>query len=119
MELHGLQHDLLARLLDASTLRQRVIADNVANQNTPGYLRQTVEFEELLRQVLDKGSAATAGIEPELHLDTETPTRPDGNNVQLETEVASMNQNRLLYEAYMSIGAMRMELIRTAIETSR
>ena len=63
MELRGLNHDLLGRLLSASTLRQRVIADNVANQNTPGYRRQEVAFEELLREAFERGKDDTSQIE--------------------------------------------------------
>jgi flagellar basal-body rod protein FlgB len=45
---------LLNRSMDAFTLRQRAIANNVANAEVPGYRRVEVEFEEHLREVLRK-----------------------------------------------------------------
>jgi len=97
-------------------MRQKVIAQNVANQNTPGYRRQVVEFEDLLARALEKRPQDALELEPVVTTDELTPGRPDGNNVTLELEMTRMKQNRLLYEAYMNIGAMRMELIRAAIQ---
>ncbi len=118
MEISGLDHDLLRRLLAATTLRHRIIADNVANQNTPGYLRKDVAFEDVLRDFLVRDPRGAAAVEPEVRTDVR-PGRADGNNVELESELADLTQNRLLYEAYMNVGAMRMELIRAAIENGR
>jgi len=44
----------LLRSLDASMMRSRTIANNIANVNTPGYRRVEVSFEDELRQALDK-----------------------------------------------------------------
>ena len=44
MEIGGQKIELLARLMNASTLRGRIIAGNIANQNTPGYKRREVAF---------------------------------------------------------------------------
>ena len=117
--LDGLEHQLLGKLLQATTLRQKVIAQNVANQNTPGYRRQVVEFEDLLARALERNPEKAAELEPVIATDELTPGAPDGNNVTLELEMNRMQQNRLLYEAYMNIGAMRMELIRAAIQDDR
>ncbi|HID12005.1 MAG TPA: flagellar basal body rod protein FlgB, partial [Candidatus Latescibacteria bacterium] len=46
---------LLAKALDAYTLRQRAIADNIANSETPGFRRREVRFEEELRRALEGG----------------------------------------------------------------
>ena len=40
------QFGILSKLLDATELRQRVISQNTANVNTPGYLRRDVAFED-------------------------------------------------------------------------
>jgi flagellar basal-body rod protein FlgB len=50
--MRGVQTELLARLLGACQVRARVIGANIANQNTPGYTRSVVRFEELLRDSL-------------------------------------------------------------------
>ena len=119
MNVSGLDHELLGRLLSSAVLRQKVIADNVANQNTPGYRRRYVEFESLLRETLAEGRGRAPGLAPRVLEDLASPARADGNNVSLELEISQSQQNRLLYEAYMNIGALRMELIRAAIEEGR
>lgn len=111
-------NDLLLRLLAASNQRARVLANNVANQNTPGYSRQVLRFEDLLREAVQAGSDPRE-VRPSLTSDTLTPARADGNNVNIELEMNSMRQNRLLYEAYASILDTRFELLRASIEESR
>lgn len=112
------QSDLLMRLLAASNERTKVLANNIANQDTPGFTRQVLRFEELLREALADGRDP-ALVEPELAPDTLTPGRPDGNNVNLELEMNGMRQNRLLYEAYAAILDTRFELLRAGIESGR
>jgi flagellar basal-body rod protein FlgB len=110
---------LLLSLLDASAQRSRVIAGNVANQNTPGYRRQVLDFEGRLREALARGRSAgeLAAIAPAVTEDALTPARADGNNVNLELEMSAMRQNRLLYEMYSTLHSSRMNLIAAAIET--
>jgi flagellar basal-body rod protein FlgB len=112
---------LLGRLMDAASLRARILAGNVANQNTPGYRRQVVRFEELLRGALAKGAGQREleRVAPQVEPDTLTPGRADGNNVSLELEVSAMRQNRLAYEMYAAIRGSRSELLRSAIESGR
>ena len=109
---------LLGSLMDAAALRARVLAGNVANQNTPGFRRQVVQFEELLRDSISRGRGPDelSGVEPSISEDTLTPARADGNNVNLELEMSAMRQNRLLYEMYSTIHASRTNLIQAAIE---
>ena len=114
----GSEGDLLVRLLKATELRAKIISANVANQNTPGYTRREVRFEDLLRQAVESGRDARR-IEPEIVLDTVSPTRPDGNNVNLELELNSMRENRLLYESYAAILQGRFALKQLAVTEGR
>jgi flagellar basal-body rod protein FlgB len=110
--------DLMVRLLGACETRARVVSSNIANSNTPGYVRQVVQFEELLRQELQNGGDLTRTA-PRVASDLETPARPDGNNVSLELELNAMRENRLLYEAYSSILRSHFSLLESAITGSR
>jgi len=109
---------LMVRLLGSCELRARVVSANIANSNTPGYVRQVVRFEDLLREELQDGGDAVAVL-PELAPDLETPSRPDGNNVSLELELNAMRENRLLYEAYSSILRSHFSLLESAISEGR
>ena len=114
MTLDATGSELLGRLLNGTALRARVIANNVANQNTPGYTRKTVAFEELLQRSMEMGGDPRA-VAPQVLEDHTTPARPDGNNVTLESELNAMRENRLLYEAYTTILYGQFELLRAGI----
>lgn len=116
MKVLGEETDLLLRLLRTTSLRAQVIAGNVANQNTPGYVRKTVRFEEELRTALESGRGAALALEPEVVDDRRTAARPDGNNVTLEVELNAMRENRILYEAYSTILGGHFELLRSSIK---
>lgn len=111
--------ELLMRLMSASTQRARVIASNVANENTPGYSRQVLRFEDLLRDELARGSTDLGAIAPRIETDAVTPARPDGNNVNLELELGADRQNRLLFESYAAILQGHFDLLGVAIESGR
>ena len=116
MDVAGDSGRLLVNLMSAATRRSEVIANNIANQNTPGYKRKTVAFEDLLARELSQGGKDVLSIAPEEQVDLLTPAGADGNNVHMELETNAMHQNRLMYETYSAILAGRMELIRASIE---
>jgi flagellar basal-body rod protein FlgB len=110
--------DLLTRLLSAASERGRVLAENLANANTPGYQRRELHFEDLLRRAVDAGDELSR-VAPRVELDAISPARADGNNVTLEQELGALRENRLVYEAYAAILATRTELVRASIEQGR
>jgi len=99
--------------MDASTLRQQVTANNLANLNTPGFQRSDVSFEKQLQEARERIDSPLArtderhfpqmpdrDIEPEIKKDTSTIRRIDGNNVDLEREMLNMVSNQLRYNSY-------------------
>lgn len=110
--------DLLGQVLDAASLRHRVVSQNVANVNTPNYKRLEVAFEGELKKALDSsGGTATAGtgrVTPKVVV-TDNPERVDGNTVDLDREMGDLTKNALLYQAVSQILASRMASMRSAI----
>lgn len=106
--------NLLERSLDAASLRQKVIANNVANIDTKGFKRSEVSFEETLHEALS-GETLSGRITNERHIPIGTPSlqnvrpsvltdksssmRLDGNNVDIDVEMARMATNQLQYNA--------------------
>ncbi len=115
----GNSADLLVRLLGACELRARVVSANIANSNTPGYTRQVVRFEELLRREFQRGGGDLGAVQPEVSFDLAAPARPDGNNVSLELELNELRENRLLHETYAAILRSHFGLLETAISEGR
>ncbi len=116
MQIDRSNDQLLMRLLDATALRGKVIAGNIANSNTPGFKRQVVEFEDLLREAVGRGPEAMAKVVPRVITDVESPSSFDGNNVTLEGEITAQEENRLMYELFASILATKAEMMRASIE---
>ncbi len=107
--------DYLERGLSAANLRHEVIADNLANVNTPNFKRSQVVFEELLAKEIygeesgklplvrthdkhlpvGKFDPAQARVER----DDTTSMRVDNNNVDVDVEMASLAKNQLYYNA--------------------
>lgn len=111
--------------LDAVALRQKTIAHNMANINTPGFKRSEVKFEEKLDQVLKtrgRDGLSTADLrmlEPEVVRVEGTTQRQDGNNVNLEVEISQMAINLLLYQSLVQQLTGRMDSLRYVINDGR
>jgi flagellar basal-body rod protein FlgB len=107
---------LLQRVLDAASLRHRVIAHNLANVNTPGFRRQEVRFSDRLAQAIASGDAeATGTARIEVRPARDPSLRPDGSNVSLEREVGDLMKNALVYQTVTQLLSARVAAYRAAI----
>ena len=106
---------VIEKSLDASLMRNETIAQNIANVDTPGYSRKTVSFEEQLSDAVSKNSSFKGKRTDPRHIaigrssidDVEINVtedkssldmRLDGNNVDIENEMAKMAENNIKYE---------------------
>jgi len=108
---------MLSRLMDAASLRTRVIAHNLANTNTPGFTRSEVVFERTLSEALKRGGLdKIEGIRPEVEEKPGGDVKPDGNNVHMEEEVADLMKTTILYNIVNRIIDGKLDSLRTAIQ---
>jgi flagellar basal-body rod protein FlgB len=81
--------------LDGLAARQRVVAQNLANAETPGYIAETVSFEESLASAVNAGdpnqATATTGVSSE-------PLNIHDNNVSVDGETLNMIDTGLRYQ---------------------
>ncbi len=107
--------DYLQRGLQAATLRHEVISNNIANVNTPRFKKSNVIFEELLARELEPEQEGTAEIvrthdrhlpvlfqgkaSPVIQEERADTMRVDGNNVDIDAEMAGLAKNQLYYNA--------------------
>lgn len=108
--------DLLQRNMGVNLLRQEVIANNIANSDTPNYKRQTVNFETSLKQALDseKVTPFPNRMTDERHIPFDRPvdyrtvtprrvtdwlskSKNNGNNVDIEEETSLAVNAQLAY----------------------
>ena len=111
--------ETLLKLMSVAALRGRVLANNIANQNTPGYRRQEVRFEQDLLQEMERMRPALDKIAPRILADEAAVARTDGNTVSVEEEVSASRENRVLFELYAAILGGRMSILRSAINGAR
>ena len=104
---------LLEKALAGSSLRHKVISNNVANVNTPGYKRMEVSFEEELAVAARNDVSAANGMSlthsrhmapkvktpapNQIRTVDNTTLRTDGNNVDIDAEMAAMTKNNIFY----------------------
>jgi flagellar basal-body rod protein FlgB len=107
---------LLARLLDVAAMRQNVIAQNVANVNTPGFTNLEVSFEDALKTALNSDSA-THGLEttPAVVPGGGGVPRADGNDVVIDREMARLQKNNIYFQLYAQMMANDLAEFRAAI----
>jgi flagellar basal-body rod protein FlgB len=86
----------LSQALTGLSLRQRTIADNIANIDTPRFLAGKVDFETSLLQVLGDGGDPTAAVVSTPR--SLEPTGENGNNVNLDEETLAGAQTGLTYQ---------------------
>ncbi len=109
--------DILHRTMDANMLRQSVIANNIANADTPGFKRSDVNFESAMRRALESEQYEPfpqrithenhipfhrpidyRGVEPRRNLDFTTSNKNNGNNVDIEVESVNLLNSQLSYQ---------------------
>lgn len=100
---------ILHRALDGTWQRQRAIANNIANHETPGYKAMKVNFEDSLNNEIQKLNNRTIGSHSNnletirnsdinVFIDRFTSERADGNNVNLDLENIEMAKVQIQYQ---------------------
>lgn len=111
-------YQLARKLLDAAVLRQEAVAANIANAETPGYRRIDIapDFAQQLKAAVGTGNVNTAGLQPHLMVDANARSmRPDGNTVEIEKELLTMNRNAVEYDYLSEIVSGNLKQLRLAI----
>jgi flagellar basal-body rod protein FlgB len=127
--------NLREKALDAAWLRNEVIAQNIANVDTPGYKKKSVSFEEYLDQAVDSGSFkgnTTDGRHMQIGAGnaenvpikvtsdySNLSTRLDGNNVDVEKEMADSAKNDIRYNTLIQSVSDSYKRLMSAISEGR
>ncbi len=107
---------LLESGIRAEELRQRTIASNIANMETPGYRRLDVRFEELLAKAMQSGrSTDLADMEPEIFSPQNTFVKPNGNDVSMEMEIGEMLKNSARQMAFVRLLRKKFAQVEEAV----
>jgi flagellar basal-body rod protein FlgB len=126
---------LIHRTLDLRQARQRVIASNIANEETPGYRAADLNFQDALQAAQRGRGLVTLAVTQGRHIGprgdsiqkatgTLSPVPAgdlplDANSVNIELEMAKMSDNAMQYNSAASIMAIRFRQLMGAIREGR
>ncbi|HVJ49568.1 flagellar basal body rod protein FlgB [Desulfitobacterium sp.] len=116
--------------LDASSMRQKVLSNNVANVDTPNFKRSDVNFQQVLGEALgEPGTDLPLKVTTPQHIqgvtgsnqsgvvtDGSTTLRNDGNNVDIDREMANVAENGLYYNSVTQAVTSQLGLLRMVIQ---
>jgi flagellar basal-body rod protein FlgB len=124
--------NLIEKAMDGSTARQSLLSNNLANVNTPEFKRSDVDFQATLNgEITGSGSLelkktnekhigpVTAAAEPKVITYKNTSLRNDGNNVDLDMELANLSENNLYFNSLATLLSSQLSILRQSISEGR
>jgi flagellar basal-body rod protein FlgB len=105
----------LERAISGASMRHEVLANNLANAETPGFQRSDVDFHTALSQAMKTGDPArieNATFQTQRENQT---LRADGNGVDVDVESSNLAKNSLEYDALISVARARIGILKSAM----
>ncbi|HZS90581.1 MAG TPA: flagellar basal body rod protein FlgB [Chloroflexota bacterium] len=101
--------------LNSLSDRMQVLANNIANSQTPGYQAQDVSFEGQLASILNGEDTATPMATGQVVNSPDVSTRIDGNTVGMDSEMGRLSETVLMYNALTQLTTDRLGILKNAI----
>lgn len=119
--------DVLSKAADASWKRNEIITNNLANDDTPGYKRKDVSFQNYLMEELTSGDSTSLRTRiNDVDVDNLNATvytdfsnlsyRLDGNNVDVDTENVEFASNQLYYQTVLETIDYQFQMLKAAMQ---
>ena len=133
MKLFSQSIQQLEQALSTATLRQKVISSNIANVDTANYKSKQVTFQSALNDALTNPSLSSqktntkhlpfstelSTFKPTIKVNNDTTFKPNGNNVDMDYEMAELAKNQLWYNALTERMNGKFNSLRTVINDGR
>lgn len=124
--------NFLNKSLNGVYKRNEAISNNIANVNTAGYKRMTVDFESELKSSINNRNV-NMNVTDEKHISkyksaentvrikrqNNYSTRNDGNNVNIDVEMADLTKNTVMYNALINQVSNEFNKIKMVINEGR
>lgn len=124
--LFGKTIDMLSAVLDFRSERHKVITSNIANMDTPNYKPKDLVFGDELREMMkDEVEMKTTGSSRECPSAGETLGKTDfemvetGRKVDLDTEMANLAENNLMYNLTVELLARKFKGLDTVLKEAK
>jgi flagellar basal-body rod protein FlgB len=97
------------RYMDLLSARQKLVASNIANADTPGYQTQDIDFQFEFMSMVNGQQPQTIDV-PDL------PSKVDGNNVNVDREARMLAENALRFNVASTLLRSRLRNVQEAIQ---
>jgi flagellar basal-body rod protein FlgB len=99
--------------------RQKLVASNIANADTPGYKTKDIDFRaEFAQQIQAQECGGPSTAVPQAIEPDGLPVKADGNNVSLDRESRMLAENAMRFQVATSLAQAQLHSIRSAIQES-
>ncbi|MFT4577547.1 MAG: flagellar basal-body rod protein FlgB [Nitrospinales bacterium] len=120
----------MKKSLDLMSTRQSVISSNIGNLDTPGFKASEIDFQGQLREALGSKGQLKLQATNEKHFgpktsnigsmtadpfEEEDAAKSNGNNVDVDKEMAKMAENQIFYNAVIQLMMKRGSTVRASI----
>ena len=120
----------MRKSLDLLSTRQNIISSNIGNLDTPGYTASEIDFQKQLREALGSKSQLKLHATNDKHFgpkikninslnpepfEEEDAAKSNGNNVDVDKEMAKLAENQINYNATIQLMLKRGSTVRAAI----
>jgi flagellar basal-body rod protein FlgB len=102
----------LEQYMNLLSARQRQVASNIANADTPGYKTRDIDFQAEFRGLVENGpphAVEVAGLQ----------TKNDGNNVSLDREARLLAENAMRFSVAASLARAEIRAAKSAIQEGK
>jgi flagellar basal-body rod protein FlgB len=101
----------LERYMDLLSARQKLVASNIANADTPGYMSKDIDFQTEFANAM--------GLSPNVLEVSGLPVRNDGNNVNLDRESRLLAENAMRFQVASSLMRSQIRVVKNAIDEGK
>ncbi len=107
--------DIMEKALNVRSYYHKIIASNIANVETPGFKEKDIDFHKELEKQLS-GTTQFHIIEK---TENDGISSPDGNTVNIETQMVKLNENSMMYSALVQLITKKFSMMRYLINEGR
>lgn len=109
---------IASKMLQFTSARGQVIANNLANASTPGYIRKELEFHNSLAEQLESGDIRNVqDAKAQIVEDMREAPKLDGNNITIASEMNQLMQNSAMSNLLQKAYTTKMNIIRSALKS--
>ncbi len=116
MDIFDKNTELLSKVLDLTSVKSKVIANNIANANTPGFKRLEVTFQKELRKAIESGNSLDKIRNVQEKIEFSKNVNGNKDSVDIDKEMVEFFKNSDKHNINLEIISKRFKFLISAIQ---